>query len=190
MKELISRVSESATAAHAHFQVWSALRGDGKALPKYFDDLNDHRYVDFFYVSGSAHYKLIFIELGCLFDSDPKSASFRALKSKLLQEGMIEDAAELEASLVEYSDLVSRIITIRSKLMAHKEVGVTSESVHEQDGGISPNQISALIAASCKAINKVTRKVCVEGSIPYVLESNRVERATLALLEVLSQRHS
>jgi hypothetical protein len=189
MKELIGRISDSATAAQAHFQIWFTLREVGKAHPLHFDDMHDSRYVDFFHASSAGHYKLAFIELGCLFDSYPKAASFRALKASLRENGQADIASFIENSLGKYSDLIPKILTIRSKLIAHKELGVTSESVHEENG-ITPNQIAELINASCEAINEVSLKVLKSRNSSIATVSDRFERATFSLLKVLRKGRS
>lgn len=86
LENLVRRITDSANAAQAHYQIWFTLRGKGKALPRFYDDVNDSRYVDFFHATNAGHYKLMFIELGCLFDPDDRAASIRNLKAALVQE--------------------------------------------------------------------------------------------------------
>ncbi|RLK44974.1 hypothetical protein [Cupriavidus plantarum] len=48
LRQLLSRMADSVNAAGAHYQIWFTLRGEGKALSEYHQDMSDYRYVDFF----------------------------------------------------------------------------------------------------------------------------------------------
>jgi hypothetical protein len=185
LNELIDRVAESAHAGNAHFRIWFTLRGKNKALSKHYEDMNDPRYREFFRASGAGHYKLFFIELGCLFDSNPRAASFRALKRALMENGFSQEAERIHTALSQYKSLIPKILTIRSKLMAHKEIGADSEVVHRKNG-ITPNQIESLFVTSCKLINEVVDCVYEHGFVPNADPSSRLEEQTLALLKVIS----
>jgi len=112
IRYLLRRMADSANAAQAHYQIWFTLRGDGKALPEYLDDMNDSRYVDFFHANNAGHYKLMYIELGCLFDTDSRSASFRNLKTSLGERGYNPIIEKIDDALSQYTNLVSSILTI------------------------------------------------------------------------------
>ncbi|MGF6575180.1 hypothetical protein ABH945_007309 [Paraburkholderia sp. GAS333] len=130
LRELLCRMGDSVNAARAHYQIWFTLRGEGKALHEYYPDMGDYRYVDFFHASNAGHYKLMFIELGCLFDADSRASSMRNLKRVLVAAGHQDIADKIDYALSGYSELVSGVLTIRSKLIAHKDVDARSEEVH------------------------------------------------------------
>lgn len=186
---LLRRMADSANAAQAHYQIWFTLRGVGKALPEYLDDMNDCRYVDFFHASNAGHYKLMFIELGCLFDTDSRSASFRNLKTSLKENGCNSVIKKINASLSQYTKLVSSILTIRSKLIAHKEIGAESEDIHKKNGVI-PNKIKELLDTSCSLINEIDSELFGNDRCILASELKRFEQATFSLLEVLRKGRS
>lgn len=190
LEELLKRIGQSVTAAYAHYETWFTLRGEGKALVDHYDEMNDHRYVDFFHAVNSGSYKLIFIELGCLFDNDDRSASIRNLKVALETLGRNDLVQLIEQKLGSYGDLVSNILTIRSKLMAHKEMGLSSEVVHRKYG-VVPNDIKALIEECCGMINEV-RKQATGSDHPLLCATTtrRFENATFELLDVLRKGRS
>lgn len=183
VRELLSRMADSVNAARAHYQIWFTLRGGGKALPEYHQDMNDYRYVDFFHASNAGHYKLIFIELGCLFDTDTRSASMRNLKRALVACGRKDITRGIDDVLSGYSELVSGILTIRSKLIAHKDIGAKSEDIQDQSN-IVPNELRKLIDVCSGLISQINGELTGVG---YTLAAvtDRFERATFELLKVL-----
>lgn len=190
LKHLLRRVADSVTAANSHYEIWFTLRGQGKALPDYHKDMNDHRYVDFFHVINAGTYKLIFIELGCLFDTDDRAASIRNLKSKLEEAGRKDLVAIIERQLDGQSQLVSNILTIRSKLMAHKELGAFSAEVHKENG-VTPDDIGALIQKCCAALNEINEKLYGNNAVLLCSTGTlRFENATFGLLNVLRDGRS
>ncbi|NPU93973.1 MAG: hypothetical protein HPY82_18845 [Gammaproteobacteria bacterium] len=187
--ELILRMADSANAARAHYQIWFTLRGEGKALPDYYSVMNDHRYVDFFHAINSGNYKLMYIELGCLFDTDSRAASFRNLKIELKNKGQENLVADIDKQLKPFNMLVSNILTIRAKLMAHKELGVDSEEVHRKNG-VVPNDIGKLIDVCSDLINKTACEITGNNISLIAAVSNRFEEATFDLLKVLRRGRS
>lgn len=189
-QHLLQRVADSVAAANAHYEIWFTLRGQGKALPDYHKDMNDHRYVDFFHAINSGTYKLIFIELGCLFDTDDRSASIRNLKSKLEELGRMDLVAIIEHQLEGFGPLVSNILTIRSKLMAHKELGALSTEVHKENG-VAPNDIGTLIQRCCAALNEINEQLYGNsGALLCSTGTLRFEKAVFELLNVLRDGRS
>jgi hypothetical protein len=183
LRKLLERIADSINAAQAHYQIWFTLRGQGKALPEYYDDMDDYRYVDFFHASNAGHYKLMFIELGCLFDTDTRAASMRNLKTKLAHAGLDELVSKIDITLKDYRQLVSNILTIRSTLIAHKEIDALSDEVHTKNG-IIPNEVGKLIGVCCSLVNELNEKLFHDQQ-PLTGETDRFERATFELLEVL-----
>ena len=188
IKKLLKRIADSVNAAQAHYQIWFTLRGQGEALPEYYDDMDDYRYVDFFHASNAGHYKLMFIELGCLFDTDTRAASMRNLKTKLAHAGLDELVSKINITLKDYRQLVSNILTIRSTLIAHKEIDALSGEVHTKNG-IIPNEVGKLIGGCCVLINELNEKLFHDHQ-PLTGETDRFERATFELLEVLRKGRS
>lgn len=179
-------VKDSANAALAHYQVWFSLRGDGKALKKHYDDMNDYRYVEFFRVANIGNYKMMFIEAACLFDSSPKTDSLRKLKARLKENGFPELVADCESALKPYAKLVSNIKTIRSRIIAHKESAVEPKDLYEKHG-IKPNQIRDLLNETVKVLRRVEHKLNNDESFSTVGPTDKWEKATFGLLEVLQR---
>lgn len=186
---LLRRLADTANAAQAHYQIWFTLRGHGKALPAYYQDMNDFRYVDFFHASNAGHYKLMFLELGCLFDSDSRAASFRNLKNTLATKGHNELVAHIDDILQPFSDLVSNALTIRSRLIAHRELSAASEAVH-QENTVVPNDVGKLLSQCCTLINEIDAQIFGDTGYRIATTTDRFERATFGLLEVIRNGRS
>lgn len=188
IKILLERMADSANAAQAHYQVWFTLRAEGKALPEYYDDMNDYRYVDFFRASNSGHYKLVFIELGCLFDLDRRAASVKNLKTKLGKMGRSDLVQKIDAEYKEFEDLIANIRKIRSRLIAHKDIGAVPQDVYSEYS-LQPEKIAEIIRRSCSLINSVYLEIFQENRL-IACENNRYEKATFGLLKVLRNGRS
>lgn len=188
IKTLLTRMADSANAARAHYQIWFTLRGQGKALPEYYKDMNDYRYVDFFHANNAGHYKLLFIELGCLFDTDTRAASMRNLKQALTHGSRADIVERIDVTLQTYAELVSGVLTVRSKLIAHKEIGTISENVHAQSG-IKPDEVGKLIDVSCALINNIHEELFGDMQ-PIAGITYRYEKATFELLKALRNGRS
>ncbi|MES3007564.1 MAG: hypothetical protein V4751_07325 [Pseudomonadota bacterium] len=188
LQKLLRRIADSLNAAQAHYQIWFTLRGDGKALPDYYDEMDDYRYVDFFEASNAGHYKLMYIELGCLFDSDTRAASIRNLKEKLKKLGRSDLVSKIENELAPFTQLVSNIIVIRGKLIAHKEIGADSKDVHAAFS-VVPDRICDLIGKSCTLIDSIHKELFGQSE-SIAFETDRFEKATFELLNVLRRGRS
>lgn len=189
LEHLLRRISDSIEAGTAFYQIWFTLRGKGKALPDFFNDMNDDRYVDFFCAINPGTYMLMLIELGCLFDSDPRSASIRNLKSKLAEIGRNDLVMNIDNRLSPYTEMVKNILIIRSKLIAHKELGVFSEDIHSKSG-IIPDTIKDLLTVCCLLINDLHEKLFRQNGVFCAAETERFENATFKLLSVLREGRS
>lgn len=179
-KEIVAHLVEEANSARAHYQVWWALRK--LALPDFYDTMNDHSYVLFFHASNSGHYKLIFVALGKIYDSDTRSAGIRELKAALRTEGHAAVVDKLERDLSAATAHVQRIVTIRNRTVLHNEQDISRKEVYELGGGITPNEIWDVIEATSHAINSVADTL---GYSFRVSVDSPYERATLAMLERL-----
>ena len=190
LEHLLRRISDSIEAGTAFYQTWFTLRGEGKALPKYSNEMNDSGYIDFFHAINAGTYKLMFIELGCLFDPDSRSSSIRNLKLKLKDIGRRDLVQYIEKELSPYTDLVKNILTIRSKLIAHKELGAFSEVIHSEYG-IIPNKIKDLLKVCCLLINDLHKELYNKNGMVFcAAETERFEEATFELLSVLRKGRS
>ncbi len=176
---ILDHLIDEANAARAHFQVWWALRN--LALPEYYNTMNDPKIVQFFHASNSGHYKLIFVALGKIYDSDTRSAGVAELKKTLRAEGRDDLADKLEEDLSAVTSLVQPILGIRNRTVLHNEHAIDRKKVYEING-IKANEIWQLIDTTSDAINSVAQALRhpfrVSASRPY-------EAATLAMLEQL-----
>lgn len=177
--KILDHLIEEANAARAYFQVWWALRN--LALPEFYDTMNDSKLVQFFHASNSGHYKLIFVALSKIYDSDTRSAGIAELKNTLRAEGRDDVADKLEADLAAVTSHVQRILGIRNRTVLHNEHSIDRAKVYEING-IKTDEIWDLIDKTSEAINSVAHALRhpfrVSVSRPY-------ETATLAMLEQL-----
>ena len=150
--ECFNGVRDSQNSALAHYQIWFTLRGKGKAIDEYIDEMNDVRYVDFFRAVTSSNYKLMFIETACLFDSDDRTHNIRALKSEMIKNGLNKLADQFDQELKPFTKLVSNIKTIRSRIIAHKEASVDPSKLYKKHG-IRPNEIRALLNTTAELLS-------------------------------------
>lgn len=172
---------EEGIAARAHFQVWWALRN--LAIPKYLPAMNDMSYVDFFHASDSGHYKLFFLALSKIFDRDSRVAGISELKRALRSDGQGVIALRISRELNPIEPLVKRVMSIRNKTIVHNEHSMPRTKVYKING-ITPNQLRLLINTVCATINSAARD---QGITNTIFESDRLESATLAMLEKLNR---
>jgi hypothetical protein len=178
--EILDHIIEETNAARAHYQTWWALRN--LALPDFYDTMNDDSYVQFFHASNAGHYKLIFVAIGKIYDSDTRSAGIRELKSALRAERHGAIADKLEADLAAATTQVSRILTIRNRSVLHNEHSISRKQVYELGGGITANEIRDAIDSTTNAINAVATAL---GHSSRVSVGKAHEEATLTMLERL-----
>ena len=179
--KMLDHLIDEANAARAHFQVWWALRN--LALPDFYDTMNDSGYVRFFHASSSGHYKLIFVALGKIYDSDTRSAGIMELKSALRAEERDDVAAKLESDLALMTPHVQRVLGIRNHTLLHNEHAIERAKVYELNG-IKPDEIWELIDTTSEAINTVADAL----RHPFRISASRpYETATLAMLERLQR---
>src|SRR5690606_15741498 len=138
------------------------------------------------FVSNIGNYKMMFIEAACLFDSGPKTDSIRKLKVLLRANGFPELVESLENALEPYAKLVSNLKTIRSRIIAHKESAVEPKDLDKKHG-IKPNQMRDLLSDTVQVLQRVERKLNNDESFSSVGPTDRWERATFGLLEVLQR---
>ncbi|MDO8926509.1 MAG: hypothetical protein Q7U94_06320 [Sideroxyarcus sp.] len=173
---------EEGISARAHFQVWWALCN--LALPKYESTMNNLGYVDFFHASDSGHYKLFFLALSKIFDrGDSRVAGISELKKALEAEGKVNIALRISEELEPIEPLVKRVLAIRNRTIVHNEHSMPRRKVYKVNG-ITPNQIRLVIDTVCATINRAARD---QGITNTIFESDRMERATLGMLEKLDR---
>lgn len=184
LKECFNSVRDSSVAAIAHYQIWYTLRSEEKAIKYHFDDMDDYRYADFFLAVNSGNYKLMFIETACLFDSDERTHNIRNLKSLLKINNLNEIAGKFDSELSPYSELVSNIKTIRSKLIAHKEANLDPKELYKKHG-IKPDDIKSLLNTVAELLREVELILTNNSSSSTCATTDRWENATYNLLEML-----
>jgi len=187
--ECFKHVRNSQNSALAHYQIWFTLRGKGKAIEEYIDDMNDYRYVDFFHAANSGNYKLMFIEASCLFDSDDRTHNIRALKSVMIKNGLTELADRFDQELKPFATLVSDIKTIRSRIIAHKEAYVDPSELYKKHG-IKPDEIKDLLNTTAELLRDLESILTNNSSGHSVGPTDRWERATFNLLDALRTERS
>lgn len=184
LRDCFNNVRDSQVAALAHYQIWFTLRGAGKAIDTHLDDMNDHRYVDFFHASNSGNYKLMFIETAALFDSDTNTNNIRTLKDHMHNNGLSVLADKFSDQLNVYSSLVSNIKAIRGKIIAHKEANVDPGGLYKKHG-IKPDDIRDLLFKSGELLQELESVLNNNSSCSSVSPTDRWERATFNLLDAL-----
>lgn len=152
--------------------------------------LNDYRYVDFFHAANIAHYKLMFIETACIFDTDDRTDRFRKLRELMDSNGLQALSKKFQDTLKPHQNLVQNILTIRSKLIAHKETGVAPSKLYKKHG-IKPDDIKDLLHTLAELMRELESTLNNGASWGTVGTTDRWEKATFGLLEVLRKgRHS
>jgi hypothetical protein len=184
LAECFKHVRDSQNSALAHYQIWFTLQGKGKAIDTYLDDMNDYRYVDFFDAANSGNYKLMFIETACLFDSDDRTHNIRSLKALMTKNGLTDLVDEFNQKLKPFEKLVSNIKTIRSKVIAHKEAYVNPGELYREHG-IKPDEIKDLLNTTAELLRELESKLTGDDSGHSVGITDRWEKATFNLLDVL-----
>jgi hypothetical protein len=180
-RTILFQLMGEGSAARGHFQIWWALRH--LAIPKYLPTMDDSSYVDFFLASNAGHFNLFFLALSKIFDRDSRVAGISNLKEALCNEGHSQLAHNFEKSIEPLHPLVARVMTIRNKTIVHNDRELPREKVYDLNG-VSPNEIRSLIDSTCTAINKVAHGL---GITNIIFDDDRLERATLAMLERLAR---
>jgi len=180
-RAIVGTLIEEGIAARAHFQVWWTLRN--KSLPRFYDAMNHLEYVDFFHASNSGHYKLFLLALAKIFDRDTRVAGLSELRRALTEEGKSDLAAHIEEALRPYHERIQAIVGIRNQSLVHNQRALSRQQVYEING-ITPNEISELIDATGASINHVAAELGISNTI---FDSDRAERATFRMLEVLER---
>ncbi|WP_416395649.1 hypothetical protein [Allohahella sp. A8] len=177
-------VRDSVNASRGHYQIWYALRARGKAIDQYFDEMNDYRFRDFFLAANIGHFKLMFVEIACLFDSGGGSHSVRNLKCLIRANGYGGLAKNFEKQLKPFGSLVSNIKTVRSKVIAHKDIGVNEKDLYQKHG-IKPDEIKVMLDTVASLMRELETVITGDASCHSVGSSDKWEISTYKLLETL-----
>ena len=188
-KSSFDALKDSVNGANGHYQVWFTLRGKGKALDKHYPDMNESAYVDFFKAINIANYKMMFVEIGCIFDTDKKSHRFRDFKNLLDQQGHTDLVEMAEEKIGPYRELVSNLLTILSKLIAHKEKAISPQELYRKHG-INPYDIGCLLNDLAFFMREVEQMINGGASWSSIGPTDRWEQATWSMLKVLSKGRS
>jgi len=172
---------EEGIAARGHFQVWWVLRN--KALPRFYETMDNLGYVDFFHASNSGHYKVFLLALSKIYDRDPRVAGLKEFRRALTVAGRADLADYIKQSLLPFNDKIKEFLRIRSQTLVHNERALSRNKVYKING-ITPNQICELIDTTCMVINKVSAELGINNTI---FNSDRGIQATLRMLEVLER---
>lgn len=181
-RAILVQLMEEGSAARAHFQIWWALRN--LAIPQYLTTMDDN--ADFFLASSAAHFKSFFLALSKIFDRDQRVSGVSNLKEALRLEGRSKLADDFEKTIEPLATSVTRVMSLRNRTIVHNERELPRDKVYEVYG-ISPNEIRSLIDSICVAINNVAQGL---GITNMIFENDRLERATLAMLERLANNKS
>jgi hypothetical protein len=126
----------------------------------------------------------MFIETACLFDSDKKTHNIRNLKHFLRNNNLNELADKFENKLAPYSELVSNVKTIRSKLIAHREANLDPKELYKKHG-IKPDDIKNLLNIVSELLREIELFLTNNSSFSTCSVTDRWEKATFNLLKVL-----
>ena len=142
--------------------------------------MNDYRYVDFFITSMEGNFRLFFLSLGKIFDESGNTVSLQLLAKKLEDAAHVDFAQEIAKIISDYSCTIEKIRLVRNKSIAHNDLASTSEIF--KSANITPNQVEALIDASCGLLNTIGEKM---GFPNRISEGERDDRAVRHLLKAL-----
>jgi len=181
LDRVLGTLIEEGTAARAHFHTWWALKNI--AMPDHFTTMNNFNYVDFFHVSNSGNYKLIFVALSKIYDRDSRAAGICKLKDELnkAEHGGIAD--EVAKRVDAHQHLIQKILKIRNKSISHNEADITRKEVY-MNNELTPDNIRELIDVTCETINYVSREL---GISSITSDPERYEKAVHNLLETLAK---
>lgn len=119
------------------------------------------------------------------FDRDSRVAGINELKKALRSEGKGNIALRIVQELKPIEPLVKRVMSTRNRTIVHNEHSVLRTKVYKING-IPLNQLRLVIDTICTTVNSAARD---QGITNTIFESDRLERATLGMLEKLDRGH-
>ena len=147
----LSRVRQEASAARAFYYTWWALncaRGDTQLS----NTMNNSYYVDFFSLALAGTFRLVFVSLGAVFDTNLKTMCMHHLIRILPK----DDSDRLKILCKKHQNTIEGIWKIRSKTIAHNDPETVGSVFCE--AGVTPNQIKGLIDDTCEEINAIATR--------------------------------
>ena len=171
-------------SAQGAYEVWYTLTGKDKGWEQYSAELQG-KYSDFFRLVCNAQFKVMFIDIACLFDCDSRTPSFHTLK-KLLRNGGYDDTAQrIECAVSSHKHLIDSIREgYRNKRIAHHDTTCTEEQLLEKSG-VTPNEIKSLLKTFNKLLKGAYGDVSLSNGFYPIASLDRFERATFQLLRDL-----
>ena len=187
-RELIQMLAEAMNSAQSGYEVWFTLAGKDKGYKEYSAELQDYQYCDFFHSAINAHFKVMFIDISRLFDSDKREPSFHKLKQSLKQDGYDDNVDRIECAISAHKDLIKKIKGNRDKRVAHHDTTWTEERMLEEYGVI-PNEIRSLLEAFNELLRVIYKDVVSPNTAYPFARLGRFEQATFQLLHTLKSGH-
>lgn len=179
-EDIIKNLVQEGMAARASYQIWSALRKQ-ESFDQYEEILTGDDYKAFFNTSSSTHFKLIFISLGKIFDSDSRTSSIETLKKALEKADRVDLVTHIEEKLGNRKQIRERIKKIRHQSIAHNQGNLSKEEIYKTNS-ITPDELCCFIDETCEVINYLAS---VFG-LSTMFMSDRVKQSTLKVLSALT----
>ena len=183
-RELIQLLAQAINSAQSGYEVWYTLAGKDKGYSLYSAELQDYQYRDFFDSAINAHYKVVFIDISRLFDTDKREPSFHKLKKSLNRDGFDDIVDRIGCTISAHKDLIMKIKGNRNKRVAHYDTTWTEERVLEEYG-IIPNEIRSLLEAFNELLVETYKDVVSPNTAYPFARLGRFEQATFQLLHTL-----
>ena len=131
-------------SAQASYEVWYTLAGKDKGYEQYSVMLQDSQFRDFFDSVINAQFKVMFIDISCLFEPHERASSFYGLKNLLKDDGYDDVVDRIECAISLHKNLIWRIKGNRDKRIAHHVTTWTEEKMLDKYG-VTPNAIRSLL---------------------------------------------
>ena len=178
-EDIIKDLVQEGMAARASYQIWSALRQD--AFPDHVETLKRPDYYAFFSTSSSAHFKLIFISLGKIFDSNSRTSGIETLKKALKKANRVDLETYIEEKLGNQKEIRERIKRIRHKSIAHNQGNLSKEEIYKTNP-VTADELWSFIEETCEVINHLAW----EFGLSTMSTSDKVKQSTLNVLSTLT----
>ena len=183
-RDIIKHLVQEGMAAISYYQVYSVLRK--KEYLAQQEILGHDDYKDYFHASHTAHFKMIFIALGKIFDKDPKAASIKELIKVLKKEKRYDLVTYIEEKLGPQTDIHKRIDTIkkieaiRNQSIAHNQRNPSKKETYENNP-VERDELGCFIDVTCEVINHLASEFSANG----ISTSGRAKRSMLKVLDAL-----
>ena len=180
-KVALRRIRNEASAARAFFYTWDALnRSRGDEALRY--TMNKDFRPDFFRSTIVAHFRMIFVSVGTIFDSDDKGKSITiSYLTRILD---ASDSMSLSDLLTKHEHTIKGMRCVRNKAIAHND----STSVDDifRQASITPDQIRELIDETCDELDTICRRP--KYGFNGISGGSRHTRAVASVLDALHGR--